>query len=125
MLPSSSNACATPPAPEVRKKGPAAKALRKLHARLDQLSIVTFGWWDTLHPLREAVAVDGEWVEGGRCGEWPGLSLTGEQRAAVSVKRRRYTLVGYEDYVHPHQRCIRVFRTRGSRNGEEAREGGC
>ena len=86
-------------------------ALKTLHARIHELSIVTYGKWETLHHLREAIAGDGRWVEGDKCYGWPGLTLTKAQDAAVSVRQRRYTLAGSEHVVHPHKECIRVFRT--------------
>lgn len=87
----------------------AAKALRKLRPRLDTLSIVTLGNWHSLHHFHEAVASDEQWVEGEKCYEWPGLSLTAAQYRAVHVKQRRYTLAGREDVVHPHKLCVRAF----------------
>ncbi len=81
-------------------------------SRVHKLSIVTYGKWETLLHLREAIADDARWVEGDRCYGWPGLTLTKAQDAAVSVRQRRYTLAGSEDVVHPHKECIRVFRTR-------------
>lgn len=96
----------------------AANALRKLRPRLDQLTIVSFGKWETLHDLRKAIASDDQWVEGDKCYRWPGLSLSVAQEKAVSVKQRRYTLVGYEDVVHPHKECVRVFHAYRPKKGE-------
>lgn len=92
-------------------EGAAAEALSTLRPRIDQLSIVTFGNWHILHHLREAIADDDCWVEGGKCYGWPGLTLTNAQSAAVDVKQRRYTLAGSEHIIHPHSQCIRVFHT--------------
>ena len=87
------------------------KALKTLHSRINQLSIVTYGKWETLHHLRKVIADDKRWVEGDKCYGWPGLTLTQAQYAAVSVRQRRYTLAGSEHIVHPHSECIRVFHT--------------
>ena len=95
--------------PRTLCKGAAANAIRMLRPRLDQLSIVSFGNWDTMLYLRKAIARDDQWVEGKKCYGWPGLSLSTSQSKAVGIKQRNYALVGYEDWVHPHQQCIRVF----------------
>ncbi|KAL9065066.1 MAG: hypothetical protein Q9161_008485 [Pseudevernia consocians] len=105
-------------------EGAAAEALRTLRPRIHQLSIVTFGNWDTLHHLREAIADDACWVEGGKCYGWPGLTLTPAQSAAVGVKQRRYTLAGSETFIHPHSQCIRVFHTFRSGGGGESEDRG-
>ena len=90
-------------------KGAAAKALRTLHSKILVLRIIMFGNWDDLHPFRSAIASEEKWVQGRKCWGWPGLSLTGAQRAAMLVRQRRYTLAGSEDVIHPHKQCIRVF----------------
>lgn len=100
--------------PDTLTEGIAAKVLRLLRPRLHRLSIVTYGGWDTLHHLRQAIAEDKHWGQGGRCSGWPGLSLTRAQLAAIMVKQRRYTVAGMEDVVHPHSQCVRVFHAYGS-----------
>lgn len=112
------------PIPRTLKKGAAADALKTLRPRLNRLSIVTFGDWDTLHHIRQAIADDEQWAEGDKCYAWPGLSLTNAQKTAVSVRQRRYTLAGDEDYVHPHRQCIRVFHTPRSKSEGKSREEG-
>ena len=90
--------------------GAAAEALKTLRAKIQLLRIVMFGNWDDFHPFRSAIADEEKWVQGGKCwGGWPGLSLTRAQGAAMSVRQRRYTVVGYEDVIHPHKVCIRIF----------------
>ena len=100
--------------PDTFTEGIAAKVLKLLRLRLHRLSIVTYGGWDTLHHLREAIAADKHWVQGGRCSGWPGLSLTRAQFTAIMVKQRRYTVAGIENVVHPHSQCVRVFHAYGS-----------
>ena len=90
-------------------QGAAAEALRTLYSKIVLLRIVMFGDWYDLHPFRTAIAGDKEWVQGDKCWHWPGLTLTGAQFAAVNVRQRRYTLVGSENVIHPHKRCIRIF----------------
>lgn len=95
--------------PQSLNKGAAANTLRELRPRLHKLSIVSFGNWDSMHHLRKPIASDDEWVEmNSHCG-WPGLSLSVAQDKAVRVKQRSYTLIGYEDTVHPHKQCVRSF----------------
>ena len=106
--------------PPTLNKGTAANALRKLRPRLDQLTIVSFGKWETLHHLRKAIASDDQWVEGDKCYRWPGLSLSVAQEKAVNSKQRRYSLAGYEDVVHPHKECVRIFHAfRAKKSGGE------
>ena len=105
-------------------EGAAAKSLRMLRPRVDQLSVVYFGGWHSLHDLRKAIADDGHWVEEGKCYSWPGLSLTEAQDDAVDVKQRRYTMIGSEHLNHPHKQCIRIFRTYRSENERYSRDGG-
>lgn len=105
--------------PPTLNKGIAARALRKLRPRLDELSIVSFGKWDTLHDLRKAIASDDQWVEGDKCYKGPELSLSVAQKKAVSSKQRRYTLVGYEDVIHPHKECVRIFHAYRPKKSED------
>ena len=44
--------------PNTFTEGIAAKVLKMLRPRLHRLSIVTYGGWDTLHHLREAIAAE-------------------------------------------------------------------
>ena len=96
--------------PTTFSEGIAATQLKTLRPRLDRLSVVTFGGWDTLHHLREAIAEDKQWVEGVKCWKsWHGLQLTAAQLEAISVKQRNYRLAVWDDVVHPHSQCVRVF----------------
>ena len=91
-------------------EGAAAKALKTLRAKIQLLRIVMFGNWHDLHAFRSAIADEEKWVQGGKCwGGWPELRLTRAQGAVMLVRQRRYTVVGYEDVIHPHKVCIRIF----------------
>ncbi len=96
--------------PTTFSEGIAAKELKALRARLDRLTVVTFGGWDTLHHLREAIAEDKQWVEGVKCwGFRNGLHLAAAQLEAVCVKQRNYRVAGWDNVVHPHSQCVRIF----------------
>ena len=108
-------------------EGATAKALRTLRPRLDRFTIILFGNFGTLYYLRRRIASDEHWVQGRKCYGWPELRLTDAQETAVSIKQRRYTYVGGEDFIHPHSYCIRVYHCSGSkaeRGDESVDEGG-
>ena len=95
--------------PETFTGGAAGAAIKRLRPRLMKLAVVGFGNWYDLQHLRDAIAPGDEWVDGGIRYDWPALRLTRAQEAPLSVRQRRYTVVGSEDIVHPHKQCIRVF----------------
>ncbi|KAM0796918.1 hypothetical protein BDR22DRAFT_892848 [Usnea florida] len=106
-------------------KGASAKLLKALRARVQQLSIVYLGKWQTLYPLRNAIADDEDWVQEDRdrCDIWPALSLTKEQNDAVTEKKFRtwteHDVRGHT--IHPNRVCVRAFHCRRAGDFPESR----
>ena len=108
-------------------EGASAKLLRTLRSRVQELSIVYLGKWQTLHEFRKAIADDEEWVQADRNRDygWPALSLTKAQDNAMKARQfSRYSeFCSTGCSLHPDKSCVRVFHCRQAADVRESREG--